>query len=156
LGGPLDPYWSSTATSPDEACLYVGSVALVFAAVGLLARNDRALAPWRWLAALGFLLATMPHWFPQGYLALLHLPGLGYFRAPGRYTLLTTLGLCLLAGRGFDRAVSPRRFRAGVALAVLFGASAIAWGAAWSSRPDVLASLGSQRRSAHLAEGITT
>jgi hypothetical protein len=152
-GGYLSPYWEARASTPDEATLYVGSVALVFAAVGLLVRKDRALAPWRWLAALGFALATMPGWFPEGYGALLHLPVLGHFRAPGRYTLLTDLGLCLLAGRGFDRAVPSRRFWAGFALAALVGAAATAWGAAWSSRPDVLEPLGGGARAFLLAEG---
>ena len=53
------------------------------------------------------------------------------FRAPARYTLLTSLGLVLLAGRGLDlgRSIAPRRFWVGLVLAVAFGG----WPAAWSS-----------------------
>ena len=47
------------------------------------------------------------------------LPGLGWFRAPARYTLLTSLGLALLAGRGFDHAIAARRFWTGLILAIL-------------------------------------
>jgi hypothetical protein len=55
---------------------------------------------------------------------------LGYFRCPARYTAVASLGLCLLAGRGLDRAVASWRFRAGLILAVVFGAGAFAWAAA--------------------------
>ncbi len=42
----------------------------------------------------------MPGWWPDGFYLLLHLPGVGSFRAPARYTLLTALGLVLFAGPG--------------------------------------------------------
>ena len=87
------------------------------------------------------MLATMPHWYREGYEILLHLPVISYFRAPGRYTLLTSLCLCLLAGRGFDRSLARRRFWTGYALIVIIAAVATAWGVAWSSRPEVAASL---------------
>lgn len=148
-----DRYWVRRVTTADEACLYVGTVPLVLAFVGLIARRDRALAPWRLLAPLGFILATMPRWWPDGFWALLHLPGFGHFRAPGRYTLLTCLGLSLLAGRGFDRLVSARRFWTGLALAAAFGAVAGAWGYSWLFRPDVRLWLGDHDRAYHLAAG---
>ena len=47
---------------------------------------------------VSFAMATMPQWWPEGYLSLLALPGIGYFRVPARYTLLTSLGLAVLAG----------------------------------------------------------
>jgi hypothetical protein len=135
------PYWSGQQTTPGEACFYVGTVPLILAFVGLAAgRRDRALASWKWIIPLSLILATMPRWWPDAYLALLHLPGVGYFRAPGRYTLLASLGLCLLAGRGFDHAIAPRRFGIGLALAVLFGLGATAWGAYWSQWPELLSS----------------
>ena len=79
----------------------------------------------------------MPRWWPQGYLYLLSLPGLGYFRVPARYTLLTCLGLAVLAGEGFDRSISPARFRLGLAAAILFGGCATVGAVSWSMRPDV-------------------
>ncbi|MGE3822013.1 MAG: hypothetical protein AB7I30_21580, partial [Isosphaeraceae bacterium] len=151
-GGSTSPYWYDHATSPDEACLYVGTAVLILAVVGALAKRDRALAPWRWLSVIALILATMPGWFPEGYLLVLRLPGLGHFRAPGRYALLTSLGLCLLAGRGFDLARTARRFWRGYALAIVLGASAFAWAAWWSSRPDVREAIGGEVRDWHLVE----
>ncbi len=46
---------------------------------------------------------------------------------PARYTLLSSLGLALLAGRGLDRSLSPMRFWGGLAVAVLIGVSAWIW-----------------------------
>lgn len=151
-GNSVAPYWYNHATSPDEACLYVGTVALVLAVVGFLAKGDKALAPWRWLAVLALVLATMPRWFPEGFLLLLRLPGLGHFRAPGRYVLLTSLGLCLLAGRGLDLARSARRFWPSYAAAVALGACAFGWAIWWSARPEVLEAIGAEVRAWHLSE----
>jgi hypothetical protein len=152
--GVKSPYWGTQLTTPDEACLYVGSIALIFASCGFVAGKDsRPLNLWRWAAPIGFVLATMPRWSPDGYWAILHFPGVGHFRAPGRYTLLTTLGLCLLAGRGFDRALTARRFWVGYGLAAAFGAAAIAWGVAWSGRADVRGIFGSVPRLRFILEG---
>jgi hypothetical protein len=136
--GPEDPYWFGQQTTGFEAALYVGTVPLIFALVGGLARPvNRATLPWRILVPVSFAVATMPRWWPQGYLALLALPGLGYFRVPARYTLLTCLGLAVLAGEGFDRAVSTARFRLGLAAALLFGTAAAVAAASWAARADV-------------------
>src|ERR1700751_4798916 len=97
----------------------------------------RATMPWRLLIPVTFAMATMPRWWPQGYLYLLAVPGLGYFRVPARYTLLTSLGAAILAGEGFDRSISALRFRLGLAAAIVFGGSAVAAAAVWASRPDV-------------------
>jgi hypothetical protein len=127
--GAGDAYWGDHGTTPGEASAYVGVVPLILAFVGLVAApRDRALTPWRIIVPLTMALATMSGWWPDGFFFLLQLPGLGWFRAPARYTLLTSLGLALLAGRGLDQAIAPRRFRRGLVLAVLFGA--VAWG--WS------------------------
>jgi Bacterial membrane protein YfhO len=151
-GGTEDPYWGGQQTTGAEACFYIGTVPLILACVGLTARRDRALAPWRLIAPMGFLLATLPRLWPEGFLALLHVPGFGYFRAPGRYTLLASLGLCLLAGRGLDRTLPPRRFAVGMALAALFGAAAAGWTVAWAQRPDLRASLGDEAIAWRLGE----
>ena len=70
------------------------------------------------MIVVSLLLATMPAWRPDWYRAVLSMPGLGWFRCPGRYSMPAMLGLCLWAGRGFDRSISLKRFRAGLALAL--------------------------------------
>jgi hypothetical protein len=89
------------------------------------------------LAVAGFALATMPRWWQRGYLVLLDLPGLGYFRASARYTLFTSLGLALLAGEGFDRSISGWRFGIGVAISLVFAGCAACAGFLWTTRADV-------------------
>ncbi len=147
LGRPAAPegYWSRHGTTAGEACAYVGVVPMILAIVGLVAApRDRTLWPWRLVAPLALALATMPGWWPDGFRVLLNLPGLGTFRAPGRYTLLTDLGLVLLAGRGLDlgRSIAPRRFWCGLALAVVFGASAWASASRLAHDADYLAAMG--------------
>ena len=105
-------------------------------------RRGSILAPWRWIAPLSFALATMPRWWPEGFRLLLMLPGLGWFRAPARYTLLTSLGLVVLAGRGLDRSITPARFRAGLVAAIVIGAGSWAWSVGWARDPLFQASLG--------------
>ncbi|HEV3168285.1 MAG TPA: hypothetical protein VGZ22_30050 [Isosphaeraceae bacterium] len=142
-GGPEDRYWFSQQTTGYEACLYVGTVPLILTFVGLLAtRRDRALWLWVALVPLTFAVATMPRWWPAAYVWWLQLPVVGFFRSPGRYSVLTSLGLSLLAGRGFDRALEPRRFTIGLALAIGFGAAAGAWSFSWAQGPILRASLG--------------
>jgi hypothetical protein len=95
-----------------------------------------------------------PRLWPEGFELLLRLPGFGHFRAPGRYTLLTCLGLSLLAGRGFDRGLPPRRFWLGVALAVLLAVTGFAWGMSWIDRPDVRELLGGHGGLDYLVGGL--
>lgn len=133
-GGPEAPYWFGQQTTGFEAALYVGTVPIVLACVGLIA-GARGLRIWVLLVALTFALATMPRWWPAGYAGILLVPGLGFFRCPARYTILTSLGLALLAGAGLDRAIPARRLTWGVLVAVLFGLLAFAWASWWTSRP---------------------
>ncbi len=136
--GPEDPYWFSQQTTGYEAVLYVGTIPLILAFIGGLARPaGRATVPWLILIPVSFGIATMPHWWPQGYLYLLKLPGLGYFRVPARYALLTGLGIAILAGEGFDRMVSSVRFRLGLAAALLFAGCAAVAAMSWTMRPGV-------------------
>ncbi len=137
-----DSYWGHQGTMPGEACAYVGVTPLILAWIGLVAPRDRALAPWRWLAPITLALATMPGWWPDGFLLLLQLPGIGWFRAPARYTLVTSLALALLAGRGVDAAIPARRRAFGLCLAGLFGAGAWAWSVSWSGQAEFRAGLG--------------
>jgi hypothetical protein len=136
--GAEDPYWIGQGTTGFEASCYIGTVPLIFAIAGYFRRPASPGATmWRVIAPLGFLMATMPRWWPEGYAHLLDLPGLGYFRVPARYTLLTSLGLSLIAGEGFDLAISAIRFRLSLVVSVLFAGAAIIFAWRWSLRPDV-------------------
>lgn len=118
-GGPEDPHWWRMATTGYEAALYVGTIPLILAFVGVLAWG-RGGAMWVVIGAAGFILATIPRLWPGAYAAILSLPGFGLFRCPARYTLWTHLALALLAGRGFDRAISRTRWLIGIAAAAGF------------------------------------
>ena len=153
-GGPEARYWFSQGTTGFEACLFVGTIPLILAIVELIpaaAANRlflhtgsrdrtgfagdigkpvsgwRGVCPWRVFTILALVLATMPRWWPMGYAALLQVPGFGLFRCPARYTVITSLGLCLLAGRGFDAAIGARRFHAGLAIAGLYAVGSLVW-----------------------------
>jgi hypothetical protein len=136
--GAEDPYWFGERTTGFEAACYIGTIPLVFAIAGYSRRPAGSSALlWRLIAPLGFALATMPRWWPEGYARLLDVPGLGYFRVPARYTLLTSLGLALIAGEGFDRAVSATRFRLGLLASLIFAGSATVAAWRWSLLRDV-------------------
>ena len=136
-GGSEAPYWFTQQTTGFEASLFVGTIPMLLALIGVFG-GGRGLTPWRLIVPLTFALATMPQWWPRGYAMILQAPGLGYFRCPARYTAITSLGLALLAGRGLDRAITPWRFRAGLALAAVFVLGAGAWSFAWVARhPDL-------------------
>jgi hypothetical protein len=93
------------ATNRVEAHIYVGLLPLLMALVALLI----SLMNRRWpgddlggwiLAVAGLVLATgvfQP--------VLLHWPGFGFFRGPGRATILTTLAIAWLAARAWDHAL---------------------------------------------------
>jgi Bacterial membrane protein YfhO len=136
--GPEDPYWFGQQTWGYEAALYVGTIPVILAFIGLCGRPpSRSAALWRVLVPASFAIATMPRWWPQGYLHLLSLPGIGYFRAPARYTLLTSLGVAVLAGEGFDKAISKTRFRVGFSASLAFAGCAAVVAFLWTSRRDV-------------------
>ncbi len=136
--GPEDPYWFFHQTWGYEAALYVGTVPLIFAFIGLVGRpRSPRVLPWRVIVPISFALATMPQWWPQAYLQLLALPGIGFFRVPARYTLLTSLGLAVMAGEGFDRSIASKRFRLGVMSSIVFGGCAALAAVYWSMRPEV-------------------
>jgi hypothetical protein len=141
--GADGPYWATQQSSGYEAALYVGTIPLILVFVGIFGHpGSRSTMPWRVLVPLGFAMATMPQWWPHAYHSLLALPGVGYFRVPARYTLLTSLGLALLGGEGLDRAISRLRFGLGVAASFEFAACAAAAALFWSKLPE-----------AHLATG---
>ena len=148
-GGPEAAYWYASGTSGYEACFYVGTIPLILAFLGLLGGRDRALAPWLVIAALSMSLAMLPMGWPSAYALVLQVPGFGWFRAPGRYVVITSLALSLLAGRGLDRADSAGSIRLGLMLAWAFGISAAAWVVYWSLRVDHRSVLGDSSRLAY-------
>lgn len=145
-GGPEAGYWYSQMTTGYEACFYVGTIPLALAIVGLCARRgaSRGRAFWSVISALTFLTAVMPMLWLEGYARVVSIPGMGLFRAPGRFLAIASLGLCLTAGRGIDCA-SPSRTMIGLGLGGLLAAVAGWWGFVWCARPDHLSQLGGDR-----------
>jgi hypothetical protein len=146
LGRPLgngDLYWRHQGTTSGEACAYVGVAPFILAFIGWLGkRGDRALTPWKWIVPVSLALATMPGWWPDGFHLILQIPGLGWFRAPARYTLLTSFGLALLAGRGLDQSILAIRYRIGLGLSILIGITATVWSIQIAQDADFQAGLG--------------
>ncbi len=103
----------AAGTNMVEAHFYVGLLPLALALMGIIAT---ARSPRRWHTADGalLLLGLLATWFATGWLlvdwqfagvtipTLRHVPGFAFFRGPGRYTIVPTLALALLAGRGID------------------------------------------------------
>jgi hypothetical protein len=142
--GPMDPYWHVRGTSGYESALHVGTIPLLLAAVGLMAKGVRGRWVWAAITAGSLALATMPGWWPDGYAWFLSIPVMGAYRAPGRFTAVASLGLALLAGAGLDRAIGTSRWRVGLgvsaALAVVGFVAASRWLAAMPARALPLAS----------------
>ncbi len=136
--GPVDPYWPGLQTEGYEVAFYVGTIPLILAFVALFAQpRSRSTLPWKLLIPICFAVATLPQWWTSGYLRLIDLPGVGYFRVPARYTLFCSLGLALLAGEGLDRTISRARFRLGLASALVFAMLAVVAAVLWTMRSDV-------------------
>ena len=136
-------YWGLHQTTAGEACAYVGVVPFILACVGYVGACRRSpLTPWRVILPLSLTLATMPDWGFDFYILILQIPGLGWFRAPARYTLLASLALALLAGRGLDHTICDRRFRIGLTFAILGGAAAWAWSILAARDPEFQRGMG--------------
>lgn len=98
---------TSVATNRVEAHLYCGLVPLALAAWWLVAGHRSATEKrslyrseilfWGIAGALAVIYAT-------GWLlpAARYIPGFNFFRGPGRYGIVTTLAVAILAGRGLD------------------------------------------------------
>lgn len=93
----------SNATNQVEAYLYCGLLTLVLIVLGCCSSRIRNEMPlngfWRWiaLALFGLLMATG---WPSHYFSWL--PGIGFFRGPGRYSMITALAFALLSGSVLD------------------------------------------------------
>ena len=95
-------------TDPIEAHLYVGILSVLLAAwqaVAMLRRRAFGTADAA-LAAVGLVAAAIATGWPL--LLLQDLPGFGWFIGAGRWGIVCTLALALLAGRAADRLPRPR------------------------------------------------
>lgn len=112
-------------TNRVEAHLYFGLVPLGLALAGVL-------------VALGARNGLQIFWFAFGLIAFVYtsgrlvgfvesIPGLNFFQGPGRYGIITTLAVALLAGWAFDR------LRASSSWAVVLYAAGVVTLAFWSS-----------------------
>jgi len=91
------------ATNQVEAQLYVGLLTLMLALLALLhpqfRRGHGFRSPWGWsLLAIGALI--MATGWPMELFPWL--PGLNFFRGPGRYSITAALAISLLGGAGLD------------------------------------------------------
>jgi hypothetical protein len=149
-------YWGALNGSEAEATLYIGTFPFVVACVGLLAgRRYGNLGLWPVVSALAFGLAVLPRLWPDAYRVVLGLPGLGLFRAPGRCTLITAMGLALLAGRGLDLSIGRSRIVLGTGLALVLAAlGLVPVLQAWSTLPSYRAYLGPESFATRLALSV--
>ncbi len=128
------PFWAEQTTIGGEAIFYVGTLPLILSILGWIGGANRdSIRPWKAIVLGAMVLASLPSLWPEAYLWVLQIPGFGWFRAPARYTLLTSLGLALLAGSGLDHAISESRFRVGMGIAMMIALLGLL-GAVWISR----------------------
>lgn len=95
-------------TNGPAASLFVGVIPFflaMYAAVVLRKRNAAARI-WRIVIPIAIVFAV--GWLTNIYK---YLPGFGYFKIPGRYSILAALGLAVLAGVGADRLATLVRYR---------------------------------------------
>jgi hypothetical protein len=101
LGG--DAWSVPTPTNQAEAQFYLGLLPLVLSVLALvLPRLRRQLtlqSPWGWLTVILLSLLFASGW-PTAWLSFL--PGIGFFRGPGRYSLVAAWGIAMLAGAGWE------------------------------------------------------
>jgi hypothetical protein len=124
-------------TNQVEAQLYFGMIPLVLALAEVLyaiRKRDRLSLIWCALA-ISALLYT-PGWFLG---VTRHIPGFDFFQGPGRYGVITTLGVAVLAGKSVDRLRSTGTLW--LSLPLLVGFAAAMWTAlALTSQAEQLAS----------------
>jgi hypothetical protein len=133
-------YWYSVATDRDaalraseaelgaptnqvEAQLYFGLIPLILALAAIvpaIRMRDPVSLIWMALAIL-FLLYT-PGWLLG---VTRHIPGFDFFQDPGRYGVITTLGVAVLAGKSLDRLRNTGSVW--LSLALLIGFVAAMW-----------------------------
>ncbi|MBD3675466.1 MAG: YfhO family protein [Planctomycetaceae bacterium] len=100
----MDFLTADSSTNQAEAHLYFGLIPLLLAILGILpARESSSFTgsqkAFLWLLALLALTYAFGWWLP----ITRHLPGFSFFIGPGRYGLITTLAIALLAAESADR-----------------------------------------------------
>jgi hypothetical protein len=90
-----------------EVCGFAGTAALLFGLVGAFFGRGRGRIFGLVLVPAALFMALAEH--NPLYALFPHLPGFSWFRAPGRYVLLMTLGLAALAGWGVHALGESRR-----------------------------------------------
>lgn len=83
-----------------EVCGYVGGITLILALVGLSSAGRGCKYRWYFAFLVGFGLFMALAKYNPLYELLPNMPGFNLFRAPGRYLMLSTLGLAMLGGAG--------------------------------------------------------
>lgn len=116
-----------SGTNKVEAHLYFGLLPLVLIAWGLWKKRytqNRRLMLWAAIGLLAMLYTT--GWFVP---VAKHLPGFGFFGGPGRYGIVTTLAVGLLAGTAFSSllAILPTWSHRFCLVLVLLGTTADLW-----------------------------
>jgi hypothetical protein len=123
-------------TNQVEAQLYFGLIPLCLALAEIFSaiwKRDRVSLIWIALALLALLYT--PGWFLG---VTRHIPGFDFFQDPGRYGVITTLGVAVLAGKSLDRLRSSAA--PWLSLALLVGFLAALWTAlALTSQAEGLA-----------------
>jgi len=143
-GGPDAPYWYSLGTSGYEAHFSIGTIPLILAFQGI-GRPNRRLTPWLAVGAIATSLAVLPTAWPEAYEAILRIPGLGWFRSPARYLVISSLGLSLFAGWGLTQLLERGTDWGRLLLALVLLIAAVAWGAVWAYLPQNRAVLAGPR-----------
>ncbi|MCE5217313.1 YfhO family protein [bacterium] len=102
-----------------EVCGFAGTLALLFGLLGAWFARGRARAFALVLVPLSLFLA-LANQNPL-YELFPHLPGFSWFRGAGRYVLLTTLGLAILAAYGIHMVGESRRVQRGAMMLGVLG-----------------------------------
>ncbi len=85
-----------------EVCGYAGGLTLLLSLLMLFSRQSTCRYRWFFVFLIFFGLFMALAKYNPLYEVLAAVPGFKYFRAPGRYLLLTTLGLAVLGGAGLQ------------------------------------------------------
>ena len=104
------PFLQSTAeTNPVEAHLYLGLIPLLLL-ISLASANVRRLlknSAWKTWVVLS--VAGIIYAFGWLVPVFQHLPGFGFFMGPGRYTMISAMGLAIVAGLALDVLLRRRK-----------------------------------------------
>lgn len=110
---------SSADTNQVEAHLYVGLMPMLLLAGLMSSRVRHLLRMTQWKVWMVLSLVAVVYSFGWLVPVFRHLPGFGFFMGPGRYTMITALGLALVAGLVFDVWTRKRSAAIRVVIAVV-------------------------------------